>query len=199
MALWMMRCGRRGQYEAKFLGDRQVYLTWDRLPRNLAELDSKEQVRAVLEEVYPESPRGKISNHTGQVWSFLRRMERGDWVVVPSKLKPAVHVGEIAGECQYDQSAESQFRHSRPVKWIAQDVPRSNFPKDILSSFGVLMTICRIGQHDAEVRVRAMAAQGWRRPPRHPCSPACRAGSGVEGTREEAARLKRIPHRACIC
>ncbi len=162
MTLWMMRCGSHGEFEGKFLADQRVFLTWERLPGNLAELDTKEQVRGVLEEVYPESPRGKISNHTGQIWSFLRRMEPGDWVVVPSRRKPAVHIGEITGECQYDPSADELFRHSRSVKWIAQDVPRSNFPKDILSSFGVLMTICRIAQNDAEARVRSMAVQGWK-------------------------------------
>jgi predicted Mrr-cat superfamily restriction endonuclease len=33
------------------------------------------------------------------------------------------------------------YRHSRAVKWVNLDVPRSVFDQDILYSFGAIMTI----------------------------------------------------------
>lgn len=32
MALWLVRAGRHGEYEKKFLGENRIYLTWD-VPR----------------------------------------------------------------------------------------------------------------------------------------------------------------------
>ncbi len=162
MALWLMRCGRHGEFETRFLADKRIYLTWDKLPGDIRGVRDRGEVRAMLERAYTDRRVGKLSNHSGQIWAFVRRMKAGDWVVVPSKMKPAVHVAEITGDCDYDESQEHWLRHSREVKWIATDVPRSNFGQDLLFSFGAIMTICEIHRNDAEARVRAMAKHEWR-------------------------------------
>jgi restriction system protein len=93
-------------------------------------------------------------------------MRPGDWVALPSKLKRAIHFGEIVGDYTFDETQEPVLRHFRSVKWFATDIPRTSFEQDILYSFGP-QTICRI---DAEDRIRAMARNGWRpvcgKPPR---------------------------------
>jgi restriction system protein len=48
------------------------------------------------------------------------------------------------------------------VQWVNLDVPRSAFDQDLLFSFGAIMTICAIKRNDAEKRVRAMAASGFK-------------------------------------
>jgi restriction system protein len=53
-------------------------------------------------------------------------------------------------------------RHSREVKWLNLEVPRSVVDQDLLYSFGALMTICEIRRNDAENRIRKMAATGWK-------------------------------------
>lgn len=90
-------------------------------------------------------------------------MQVGDWVLMPSKLKPAIHIGEITGEYKYSPKAEDPFYHSRAVRWIETDIPRSNFDQDLLYSFGAFLTVCEVKRNDAERRVRAMAAGGWKR------------------------------------
>ena len=93
-------------------------------------------------------------------------MSKGDWVIVPSKKKKAaVHIAEITGDYAYDGSAPDPFYHSRALKWIGTDVPRSNFERDLLDSMGAIMTICQISRHDAERRVRAMASNVWKPKP----------------------------------
>jgi restriction system protein len=90
-------------------------------------------------------------------------MKEGDWVVLPSKLKPAaIHIAEITGPYVYDSKAENRFRHYRIVKWISTDIPRSNFDQELLYSFGALQTVCKIKRGGAEARVRAMAKTGWK-------------------------------------
>lgn len=89
-------------------------------------------------------------------------MKIGDWVVLPSKKKPAIHFAEIVGDYSFNKNAEDPFFHHRKIKWIAKDKPRSNFDQDLLYSFGAFMTICRISRNDGENRIRMMKENGWK-------------------------------------
>lgn len=162
MALWLVRVGRHGEHEEKFLQDKRAYLTWRRLSEDLSKLPDKPALRSVLTGLFPEAPVGRISNFTGQIWAFAKEMRRGDWLVIPSKKKAAVHIAEITGDYTHDPAAEDPYYHWRDLKWIATDVPRTSFDQDLLHSFGAIMTICKISRHDAEKRVRAMARVGWK-------------------------------------
>lgn len=91
----------------------------------------------------------------------MNRMQRGDWVVLPSKHKPAIHIAEITGDLTHIVADQHPFSHYRDVKWIAEDIPRSNFGQDLLYSFGAFMSICQIKKNDAENRFKAMAKKNW--------------------------------------
>ncbi len=162
MALWLNRAGRHGEYEKKFLDEDRVYLTWDGLKHNLAEIDKKSDLAELLRKVYPIAFKGRIRQNLGQIWQFSQEMKPGDWVVLPSKMKAAIHIAEITGPYVFDSAAEDPFFHYRTVKWLETDIPRTNFDKDVLMSLGAFSTICQIKRHDAEKRVRAMAASGWK-------------------------------------
>ena len=163
MALWLFRAGRRGEYEKRFLEENRVYLTWDKLSHDLSKVKTKKDLHALLLRVYPEAKHPTIRNWTGQVWPIAHVMKEGDWIVLPSKLKPAsVHFAEITGPYVFDPNAEDPFYHFREVKWIATDIPRSNFDQELLYSLGALQTICQIERKGAENRVRAMAKSGWK-------------------------------------
>ncbi|MGE4579276.1 MAG: restriction endonuclease [Desulfuromonadales bacterium] len=163
MALWLVRAGERGEYENKFLEENKIYLTWDHLNRDLRPLTSRDELRTVLQEVYPGIGIGRLINNSGQIFAFSQRMSIGDWIVVPSKHRPVIHFAEITGAYSYESNAEDPFFHHRDIEWIAKDIPRSNFDQDLLYSFGAFMTICKIQRNDAESRIRSMAASGWTR------------------------------------
>ena len=48
------------------------------------------------------------------------------------------------------------------MKWIAEALPRANFGKDLLNTFGAFMTICRVQRNNAEARIAAMRTNGWK-------------------------------------
>ena len=162
MALWLVRAGKHGEYEQLFLESNRIYLTWERLSHDLSKLQDKPALRKLLQEVYPDAPTGKISTNTGQIWIFAKRIQPGDWIALPSKLKPAIHIGEATGEYVFHKNAEDPYFHTREMKWIETDIPRSNFDQDILYSLGAFMSICQVSRNDAEARVRAMANSGWK-------------------------------------
>ncbi|MDF2652267.1 MAG: hypothetical protein K0Q73_8072, partial [Paenibacillus sp.] len=97
----------------------------------------------------------------GQIWPIAHEMKKGDWVVLPSKIKSAIHIGEIIGDYEFDLKQGSPYYHSRAVKWFATDIPRTNFDQDLLYSFGAFMTVCRIQRNDAEQRIKAMSKKNW--------------------------------------
>lgn len=161
MALWLNRSGRHCEHEGKFLEDNRIYLTWGGLNRDLGSLRTRANLLTVLEEVYPKFTHGHRVQNSGQIWAFARKMAPGDWVAVPSKRK-TIHIGEIAGDYTFHPKAENPYYHSRAVKWLATDIPRTNFDQDILNSLGAFTTVCQIKRNDAEARVRAMKANDWK-------------------------------------
>jgi restriction system protein len=48
------------------------------------------------------------------------------------------------------------------VKWLGEAIPRAHFGQDLLYSFGAFLTICRIQRNNAEPRLVAMQANGWK-------------------------------------
>lgn len=162
MAIWLVRAGARGEFEKKFLDENRIYLTWSGLSQDLSTLRDRGQLRSLLEDVYPDAPRGRITNNLGQIWGFSMGIDRGDWVVLPSKQKPAIHIAEVKGDYTFNPDSEDPFYHYREIRWIVQDVPRSNFDQDLLYSFGAFMTVCRVSRNDAEERIRRMADNQWR-------------------------------------
>lgn len=162
MALWLVRAGRRGEYEQKFLEENRIYLAWDRLSHDLSGMKNSGQLRNLLEEVYSDASKGRISNYMGQIWAFSQSIKVGDWIILPSKQKPAIHIAEVKGNYTFNPEGEDPFFHYLNIEWIAQDVPRTNFDQDLLYSFGASMAICEVSRNDAETRVRNMAKNGWK-------------------------------------
>lgn len=158
MALWMNRAGSRGEWEQNFLQDQRVYLQWEEIGQDLGLITDKSELRELLRQTYPESKDGAINSFLGQIWIFVKMMQPGDWVGLPSKIKRVIHFGEITGPYEFDGKREPRLRHYRSVKWFAPDIPRSNIAQDILYSFGP-PTICGI---HAEERIHSMAKNGWR-------------------------------------
>lgn len=136
-------------------------MTWSGLCHDLSVLD-KAKMRALLREVYPTAPTGKISNNLGQIWAFSHLIKPADWIALPSKQKAAIHIAEATGTYRFHPKGPDPLYHSIAVKWLETDIPRSNFDQDILYSLGAFMTICQVYRNDAEARVRAMATNGWK-------------------------------------
>src|SRR5690606_22199112 len=141
--------------------DGRTYLAWNGLNRDLAPIRRREVLLANPGEGYPQASAGNRRQNSEQMWASARTMPNGDWVAVPSKRK-TIHIGEITGDYTFDPKAENPYYHHRTVKWLETDIPRTNFDQDILNSLGAFTTVCEIKRNDAEARVRAMKANGWK-------------------------------------
>ena len=167
MSLWLFRAGSNGEYEQKFLDDNRVYLTWDDLNIDFSPFPDKLSLQKHLIENYfnDEDKPGLIRNNMSQFWAMFRKMQIGDWIVLPSKKRSSIHFGKITSNYTFDSSLGSPYYHYREVDWFATDIPRSTFDQDILYSMGAFITICRIQRNDAENRIKAIAATNWQTKP----------------------------------
>lgn len=162
MSVWLVRAGSSGEYEPKFLSEGRIYVTWDGLDIDLSKLEDRSALQHILAETFPDTKTGAIRNWTSQIWPFAHSMQKGDWVVLPSKKKASIHFGRIKGKYEFVPDGPDPFFHRRTVEWFAQDIPRTNFDQDLLYSFGAFMTICRISRNDAEVRLKKMESDNWK-------------------------------------
>lgn len=164
MALWLVRAGRFGEHEARFFQDSRIYLTWSGALQevDLGKAKDYEGIKWLVVDAYPTESKNRVQNWAGQIWAFVIPIEQGDWVAVPRKTKAAIAFGEITGPYKYDSTGEQPYRHSRTVKWLNTDVPRTALDQDLLYSLGAFMTVCEIKRNDAEKRIRAMAHGGWK-------------------------------------
>lgn len=162
MAIRLIRAGSHGEFEQKFIQENRVYVTWHKLDVNLAKLAQRGDLSRAMNNRYTDCKPKAIQNWVSQVWPFAHDIKPGDWVVLPLKSQPAIYIGEVTGDYQFDAKAANPFYHWRSVKWIGEAIPRAHFGQDLLYSFGAFLTICRIQRNNAEQRLAAMQANGWK-------------------------------------
>jgi restriction system protein len=162
MAIWLVRAGSQGEYEQKFIQEKRIYITWDELKVNLKKLSERSLLNKKLDQLNPDTKPKTIQNWVSQLWPFAHDMKKGDLVILPLKFQPSIQIGQITGEYEYDAQNPNPFFHWRSVKWIGEAIPRSHFGQDLLYSFGAFLTICRIQRNNAEERIEAMRANGWK-------------------------------------
>jgi restriction system protein len=162
MAIWLIRAGSHGEYEPKFLQENRVYVTWENLNLDLSKLKSRDELTEAMKQRYADTKPKAIMNWVSQVWPFAHEIKKSDLVILPLKTQRAIQIGEVTGDYHFEPKGPDPFFHWRTVKWIGEAIPRANFAQDLLNTFGAFMTICRVQRNNAEGRIAAMRANGWK-------------------------------------
>ena len=146
MAVWVIRGGRGGEHEAAFIDGNVVAIGFG-LARNLEDFATRKELGALLK-----------PSATGQLWRFCHDIERDDMVVLPRKITREVALGRIRGDYAFQPNCVGRaVPHTRAVEWLATDIPRADFDRDLLNSFGALGTVSQPRAPDAERRIERIA------------------------------------------
>jgi restriction system protein len=164
MTLWVVKGGRAGEREDRFLDRSVIGCGWQEM-NDLSKHADRESLKAAYRMTYPGSSEGNVNTQAGQLWAFAQSMKLGDHVVVPLKTRGQIAIGRINGPYTWAPDSEPDMRHIRSVEWLARDLPRSSFDKDLLFSFGASQTISTASRNNAEERVVAMLKGGGTPPP----------------------------------
>ena len=157
MSLWLVRAGKHGEQEQGALENNVVTIGWNELP-DLSNVKTRGELAELYSRVHPTAKKTQATSGVGQVWRFVREIQKGDLVALPLKTQSAIAIGKVEGEYEYKRLADN-IKHIRHVKWL-KTIPRSLFDQDILYSLGSLLTVCRITRNDAENRVNKLLQGG---------------------------------------
>ena len=113
MSIWLFRAGSNGEYEEKFLTENKIYLTWNNLDINLSEYSDREKLYNKLNEIYPTEKSKTLYNWLSQIYPIAHRMQKNDWVVLPSKRTSTIHFGKIVGDYEFNPQNDNPYYHSR--------------------------------------------------------------------------------------
>lgn len=155
--LWIVRAGAHGERELSAI-DQNKLLPGFLEVSDLSQLDSRDAILALLQEVMPDEGKNRLRNFAAQLNQFVNKIEIGDYVVMPRKVTNGVAIGVVTGGYEFD--AGSDFKHSRTVEWKEESLPRDTFKQDLRHSFGAFMTICEIKRNAALERVQAVLETG---------------------------------------
>jgi len=152
MNVWVVRGGRHGELEQLLLDQGVITGPSLDLP-DLSDVSSREDLTRIYERHRPELTAQQIAAYVGQWWTLLDRMQVDDLVVMPLKSRGTIAVGRVNGPYCYRSEPDAVVRHTRPVEWLAQDVPRDAFDQDLLYSFGAFLTVGGVKRERAAERV----------------------------------------------
>lgn len=155
MAVWLARAGQRGEREDFALENNVAVIGWEELS-DLSGIATREELEQICFATYPDAKRNTILNWVAQLWAFVKRIQPGDLIVLPLKLRSAIAIGRVIGPYQFQPSYPPAARHTRPVEWLTTDLPRAALDQDLLYSLGAAMTVCQIQRNNAEARIRAI-------------------------------------------
>jgi len=156
MALWKIQLGKDGQREAGALEHNVVAIGWEELDDLSRFKKSREELEIFFKKQYPERRPNSTANYIGQIWAFLSRIQINDWVACPLKTRSAIAIGVVESDYEFRTDLGKNHQHTRRVKWIKTDLPRTAFDQDLLYSFGAFMAVCKIERNQAETRVKAL-------------------------------------------
>lgn len=153
MSLWLVRAGRHGEQEQGALEHSVVTIGWNEF-LGLSNIKTKDELTELYTRVNPVAKKMQAANEVGQIWRFLREIQKDDLVALPLKTQSAIAIGKVLGDYEYKELT-ANIKHIRRVKWLKR-IPRSSFDQDILYSLGAFMTVCQISRNDAENRVKEL-------------------------------------------
>jgi restriction system protein len=96
LTLWLVREGREGEQERGVLQNNIVAIGWNELP-NLSTVDSLLGLKQVYAKAYPQENTRTVTTNVAQIWSFVKRIKKGDLIALPLKSQPQIAIGEIQG------------------------------------------------------------------------------------------------------
>ena len=139
--LWIVRAGNQGDRELAAVEQGRLLPGFLEVG-DLRRFPDRGAIMEHLEEVMPDGQRNRLRNFAAQLNQFAH----------------TIQIGEVTGD--YTFNAEDSYKHSRPVKWSQESVPRDTFKQNLRHSLGAFMTICEVKRNAALDRMRAVLETG---------------------------------------
>lgn len=155
---WTIRAGKNGERVDWAIANGVAGGGWSEFSDLTEFRDNKDSLQALVREVLGGSP-SRVGNYTGQLWSFIHRIKKGDFMVLPIRSTSQIAIGEVTNEYHYvaDEPDPSK-RHRLGVNWLKTDISKTLVKQDLLYQMGSAMTVFVIANNDANFRLKQLLA-----------------------------------------
>lgn len=122
-----------------FLNQNVIAIGWkDMGDLSLLEAD-REAFKEKYNQVYPNSKLQAVANAAGMLYRFVHEMQKGDYIVFPSKNDRMINIGVVEGDYTHINS-DAEYVQRRKVKWL-KHFPRTAFSQGALYEVGSALTL----------------------------------------------------------
>ena len=142
MAIWLVKAGFEGSIADKFKTENTIAIGWYPLGNFPIEGDWEKFRAEVKKNLPPDYSAQRVGSAAGQLWSFSRVMEIGDFVISPIKQSREVLVGKVTGPYRFAPDFDEEYPRTRSVQWFTP-MPWDSVPPELRSSFSQWLTICQ--------------------------------------------------------
>jgi len=142
MTTWLIKAGADGVAADESVAQKKIAVGWDTLKDFPTSGDWETFKAEVRKGLPPEYNEHRVGSAAGQLWSFVRAINVGDFVITPVKRMRKVLVGKIIGDYKYDPDFDQSLPRTRTVTWFSP-IPWDSIAPDLRSTFSVWQTIVR--------------------------------------------------------
>lgn len=148
--MWVLRAGQKGQYYNKFISTQNIFLPWNGYDFDLSEYSTISEFRSLVENEKGIANTTTISNWAGQLFSFVRKIQINDYVLIPGAFSRSYTLAKISGNYEYNHNDEDKLYHKRKVIILLENIPRNIFNQSIIYSLGAYRTLF-IAKYEKEI------------------------------------------------
>jgi restriction system protein len=157
--VWLIRGGREGQAEPTALEHDVAVVGWTDVGE-LSPDESRDDLQARIRETYGEERQASLASQAGQIYRFIHEVAIGDLVVLPLRTREShVAIGRVTGGYAYrgeEPFLSTDASNTRPVEWLAKDLPYERFDADLRDAFGQQGTMSEITKPNTAQRLLAV-------------------------------------------
>jgi restriction system protein len=148
--VWMVR-GDSGRLYEEFRAKGVAAVGWAALAARIQPQMSREQLKELCREVYPEDKKGTALASASQVWRFMREMRIGDHVITYSPDSRTYMLGIITSDATIRAEwHEIGMSIARTVDWQPVEIARDDLSQQTKNSLGSTLTVFLLPSQAAE-------------------------------------------------
>ena len=144
---WLLRAGRKAEDQTQeWLDGGYCAIGWVEA-ESIEAGATRRQITSILEQAFPDQPKGWVRSSAGNIDRFLNQMHPGDLVVTPNGQD--VYVGIVTSDPYLGEGTQPR---RRSVDWANPDQPiqRSDLSESAYSKMRTLLTVSDISENLGE-------------------------------------------------
>jgi len=151
LQVWVVRAGVNNVIAREVEKASVIAIGWTEMG-DPTKLSGRDEFKARYKSTYAEDSIAKVGIGAGQVYRFVREIQKGDLVLTPIAVSREILVGKVVEDHMFDPQTISKFYPNvRKVKWLKK-VSRDDISAPFRNALGGIMTVFTVNAYLPEVK-----------------------------------------------